>query len=185
MQVSFKVEGLKEVLAAFDELAGEIGDKKARSKILVPAVREAMKPVLTTAKSTAPVDTGALSRTLIVEARRPTRKDKRSKYIHETDTVIAAVTTKAFPKKLKNQFFAENESLYRSDKKEYRAKFKEFAYSIDFPYDARAIAQEFGSAHNAAHPFLRPAMESQAPQTAKRLGEIIGRRLLQYKAKQK
>jgi hypothetical protein len=28
-------------------------------------------------------------------------------------------------------------------------------------------------------------MESQAPQTAKRLGEIIGRRLLQYKAKQK
>jgi hypothetical protein len=43
MQASFKIEGLKEVLAAFNELAEEIGDKKANSKILVPAVREAMK----------------------------------------------------------------------------------------------------------------------------------------------
>jgi hypothetical protein len=51
--------------------------------------------------------------------------------------------------------------------------------------DARAIAQEFGTANNSAHPFLRTSMESQAPETAKRLGEIIGRRLLQYKAKQK
>jgi hypothetical protein len=51
--------------------------------------------------------------------------------------------------------------------------------------DARAIAQEFGSAQNPAHPYLRTSMESQAPQTAKRLGEIIGRRITQYKAKQK
>jgi hypothetical protein len=51
--------------------------------------------------------------------------------------------------------------------------------------DARAIAQEFGTANHGAQPFLRTAMESQAPETAKRLGEIIGRRLNQYKAKQK
>jgi len=37
--VTYKIEGLKEVLAAFNELASEIGDKKATSKILVPAAR--------------------------------------------------------------------------------------------------------------------------------------------------
>ena len=93
MQATFKIEGLKEVLAAFDELAEEIGDKKATSKILVPAVREAMQPVLNQAVANAPVDTGALKISLQIEARRPTRLDKRSKYVHNTDTVIAAVTT--------------------------------------------------------------------------------------------
>jgi HK97 gp10 family phage protein len=185
MKASFKIEGLKEVLAAFEELAVEIGDKKATSKVLVPAVREAMQPVLLSARANAPADTGALSRTLIIEARRPTRRDKRSKYITQTDTAIAAVTTKAFPKKLKKAFYAENSDLYRTNRQEYKKKFKALAKSIDFPYDARAIAQEFGTAHNAAQPYLRPAIESQAPQTAKRLGEIIARRLTQYKAKQK
>jgi hypothetical protein len=51
--------------------------------------------------------------------------------------------------------------------------------------DARAIAQEFGTAKNGAQPFLRTAMESQAADTAKRLGDIIGRRINQYKAKYK
>lgn len=185
MKASFKVEGLKEVLAAFEELAQEIGDKKATSRFLVPAVREAMQPVLASARANAPVDTGALNRTLMIEARRPTKRDKRSKYITQTDTAIAAVTTKAFPKKLKNAFYAENQNLYKTDRAAYRKKFKELAKSINFPYDARAIAQEFGTSHNAAQPYLRPAIESQAPQTAKRLGEIIGRRLNQYKAKQK
>ena len=32
MKASFKIEGLKEVLAAFEDLAEEIGDKKAKSK---------------------------------------------------------------------------------------------------------------------------------------------------------
>ena len=188
MKASFKIEGLKEVLAAFEELAEEIGDKKATGKILVPAVREALKPVLAQAVARAPVNTGGLRLSLQIEARRPTRSDRRSKYIKETDTVIGAVTT-ASGKKLAQM--SEGKGLLRARKRlasmetdahvgAYRAKnFK----GIDS--DARAIAQEFGTAHNAAHPFLRTAMESQAPDTAKRLGEIIGRRLNQYKAKQK
>jgi HK97 gp10 family phage protein len=188
MQATFKIEGLKEVLAAFNELAKEIGDKKATSKILVPAVREAMQPVLNQAVANAPVDTGGLRLSLQVEARRPTRRDKRSKYISDTDTVIAAVTT-ASGKKLAQM--SEGKGLVRARKRlagmeseghigAYRAnKFQ------GITSDARAVAQEFGSAHNGAQPFLRPAMESQAPDTAKRLGDIIGRRLNQYKAKQK
>ena len=85
MGVTFKVEGLKEVYAAFEELAAEIGDKKAQSKILVPAAREAMQPVLTQAMSNAPMDTGGLRLSLQVEARRPTKRDRRSKYITDND----------------------------------------------------------------------------------------------------
>jgi HK97 gp10 family phage protein len=178
-----EVTGLSEALAVFDELADEIGDKKATSKILVPAAREAMKPVLATAKLLAPKDTGDLARTLQIEARRPNKRDQRSKYSSPTDTVIALVTTKAFPKKKRQQFYAENASLYASDKKAYKKKFKEFAESLNFPYDARAVAQEFGSARNPAHPFMRPALETNATAVANKLGEIIGRRVEQFRAK--
>ena len=182
MQASFKIEGLKDVLAAFEELAEVIGDKKANSKILVPAVREAMQPVLTQAVANAPMDTGALKLTLQVEARRPTKRDRRSKYITQTDSVIALVTT-APGKQLKAM--SEGKGLIKSRQRLKRLGVQDSDTFMGIKSDARAIAQEFGSAHNAAHPYLRPAMESQAPQTATRLGEIIGRRLNQYKARQK
>jgi HK97 gp10 family phage protein len=152
MGVSFKLEGIGNVHAAFEELANEIGDKKATSKILVPAVREAMKPVLAKARANAPVDTGGLKRSLQVEARRPNRKDKRSKYIVSTDTVISLVTT-APGKKLAKMGIAS---------------------------DARAIAQEFGTARNPAQPYLRVALESESQNTVNILAKILARRIDQY-----
>jgi HK97 gp10 family phage protein len=153
MSVSIKLEGMGSVQAVFRELADEIGDKKANSKILIPAVRESMKPVLAKARADAPVDTGGLKRSLQVEARRPNRKDKRSKYIASTDTVISLVTT-APGKKL--------------------AK-------LGIKSDARAIAQEFGTARNPAHPYLRSALESQSTSVVNNLAGILARRIDKYK----
>jgi HK97 gp10 family phage protein len=153
MSVSIKLEGVGSVQAVFRELADEIGDKKANSKILIPAVRESMKPVLAKARADAPVDTGGLKRSLQVEARRPNRKDKRSKYIANTDTVISLVTT-APGKKL--------------------AK-------LGIKSDARAIAQEFGTARNPAHPYLRSALESQSTSVVNNLAGILARRIDKYK----
>ena len=153
MSVSIKLEGVGSVHAVFRELADEIGDKKANSKILIPAVRESMKPVLAKARADAPVDTGGLKRSLQVEARRPNRKDKRSKYIASTDTVISLVTT-APGKKL--------------------AK-------LGIKSDARAIAQEFGTARNPAHPYLRAALESQSTSVVNNLAGILARRIDKYK----
>jgi HK97 gp10 family phage protein len=178
-----EVTGLSDALAVFDELADEIGDKKATSKILIPAAREAMKPVLAQARMFAPKDTGDLARTLWIEARRPNARDKKSKYINATDTVIAVVSTKPFPKKKRQQFYEANKGLWDTDKKAYKKKFKEYAYSINFPYDARAIAQEFGTARTPAHPFMRRALESEYQNVAKSLGDIIGRRIEAFKAK--
>jgi len=151
--MSFQVVGLQEVNKIFQELADEIGDKKATSKILVPSVREAMRPVLQAAKSFVPVDTGGLRKSLQIEARRPTKKDRRSKYVTETDNVIAVVTT-ASGKKLKK---------------------------MGVKSDARSIAQEFGTANHPAHPYLRPALESEYLSVANKLGSIISKKLNQYK----
>ena len=153
--MSFQVVGLKDVNKVFQELADEIGDKKATSKILVPAVREAMKPVLQAARADAPEDTGALKRSLQIEARRPNRRDKKSKYVSSTDNVIAVVTT-ASGKKLKK---------------------------MGIKSDARSIAQEFGTAKIPAHPYLRPALESESFNVANKLGAIISKRLDKYKTR--
>lgn len=177
------VTGLSDALAVLDELADEIGDKKAKSKILIPAARESMKPVLAAAKMLAPKDTGDLANNLWIEARRPNKRDQKSKYADPKDTVIALVTTKPFPKKKRKAFYQENQALYASDKNAYRKAFKEYALLINFPYDARAVAQEFGSARNPPHSYLRPALESNASQVANSLGEIIGRRIEQFRAK--
>ena len=153
MSVSIKLEGVGSVQAVFRELADEIGDKKANSKILIPAVRESMKPVLAKAIAEAPEDTGGLKRSLQVEARRPNRKDKRSKYIANTDTVISLVTT-ASGKKL--------------------AK-------LGIKSDARAMAQEFGTARNPKHSYLRVALESESQNTVNTLAGILARRIDKYK----
>lgn len=152
---SIKLTGMAEVEDALNRLNEDFGDKMARSKVLVPAVREAMKPVLAQARSNAPIDTGGLRRSLQVEARRPTRKDKGSKYVSSTDTVIALVTT-APGKKL--------------------AK-------MGINSDARAIAQEFGTAKTPAHPYLRTAMESQSSIVVENLKDILIRRIDTFRKK--
>lgn len=155
MGVSIKLEGIGDVDKALKALEQEFGDKMARSKVLVPAVREALKPVLAQAKANAPKDSGDLQKSLIIEARRPTRRDRRSKYVTQTDTVIAAVTT-ASGKKL--------------------AK-------MGIKSDARAIAQEFGTAHNPAQPYLRTALESNAQTTVDNLAGILARRIEKFNTK--
>ena len=124
MDLKVTWEGFKDFENLLNEIENDFGEKDAK-KILRNASREAMKPVLTMAKMNAPKDTGDLARTMQIEARRPTKKDIRSKYINETDSVIALITTKAFPKKLKKQFYEENAALYETDKAAYNKKLKE------------------------------------------------------------
>lgn len=188
MSVTIKLEGVGDVAKAFDVLAAEIGDKKATSKILVPAVREAIKPVLSAAQQNAPVDSGALRMMLQVEARRPTKRDRRSKYINQNDTVIAAVTT-ASGKKMSQWNAAMGTEKGRRTMQKRMSKAGMTAEQIKefrgFKSDARAVAQEFGTSRNGAQPYLRPALEANAQSTVNRLATILKRRLEQYRAKHK
>lgn len=180
MGVVVKLEGIGDVHLAFEQLVNEIGDKKATSKVLVPSVREAMKPVLARAQANAPVDSGGLKLSLIVEARRPTKRDRRSKYITQTDTVIASVTT-ASGKKL--AAMSEGKGLLRARKRLIKlgASEQQASEFMGIESDARAMAQEFGTSRHGAQPYLRPAIESMAQQTVDTLGKVLGRRIEQFK----
>jgi HK97 gp10 family phage protein len=198
----FEITGMAETLEVFRQLTDEIGDKKGNSKVLVPAVKEAMKPVLAMAKMLAPKDTGVLAKSLTISARKPTRNDKKSKYVNEGDTAIAIVTTRKIPKKLKAKFANAHAALLadysnsaagswhrKNTYKNIRSKKKSFYASMGIPYDGRAPANEwgtkteFGSAHNSAQPFMRPALESRGKEAADLLGQIIFKKIEQYKAK--
>jgi len=179
---TFKFEGLSDVLQVFDELAREIGDKEARSKILIPATKKAMQPVLGMAQQNAPVDTGGLRLSLQVEARRPSRRDRRSKYVSNTDTVIAVVTT-ASGRKLKQM--SEGKGLERSRKRLAKMGMEQQDASrfMGVDSDARAIAQEFGTARNPAQPYLRPSLENNAMVVANDLGQTLATQINKYKSR--
>ena len=180
MSVKFAVSGLKETLEVFKKFQEQFGDKDAKSKILIPAVRDAMKPVLSMAKALSPKDTGALDRSMYITARRPTRKDMKSRYITPKDSVISLVSSRPIPKKLKQQFNAQFGSLKG---KEYKKAKRKFYNETGFMFDARAIANEFGTAKMSSKPFLRISLESQAQMVASQLGMILKQKMDSYKAK--
>lgn len=182
MDAKFEVTGLKETLEVFNELQAEIGDKDAKSKVLIPAVRDAMKPVLAMAKATAPKDTGLLQNSLYITARRPSKKDMKSRYINPSDSVISLVSTRPIPKKLKREF----QSSYGHLKgKAYTNERRKFYKEHGFSYDARAIANEFGTGKMSANPFMRSSLESQAQSVTALLGNILKLKIERFRSKQK
>lgn len=187
MATTFDVKGLKETLEVFEQLRIDIGNKNATSKILVPAVKEAMKPVLAMAESHAPVDTGLLQHSLTIVGRKPTNSDRKSRYVTGLDDAIAIVTTRPIPKKTKGAMWNAVGHLYKSGKgadnsafKSARRKFYESEGSL---YDARAIANEFGTVNRQAKPFLRISLESQGQSVTESLGQILKQKIEQYRSK--
>lgn len=176
----FEVQGLSDTLAVFAELADQIGDKQSKSKILIPAVKEAMTPVLVTAEHHAPYDTGLLEKSLYLTARRPTKKDQKSIYINPTDSVVAIVSTRNIPRKLKKEVKSKFGHLTGKAFKRARKRFYE---EKGIFYDARAVASEFGTANRSAKPFMRISLESQAQSVTQRLGEILRQKMENYRRK--
>jgi HK97 gp10 family phage protein len=165
-KITFEFKGFKELQEVFTEIQEDFGEKDQK-KILVSGVRQAMKPVLQMARMRAPVDTGALSQSLRIEARKPSSKDKRSRYYNPGQVAMALVTTAPgnvlAKKKWKNQ---------KTGKKE-----------VGIESDARANVQEFGSYKMAAHPYMRTSLESQSQQVTDNLGNNLGLALQKYRAK--
>jgi hypothetical protein len=185
MGFTFKIDGAKDTLAVFDDLRDQIGDARKSSRILTKVARDAMKPVLAMAKSltSAHMDTGMLNRSLDIVSRRPSKKDMRSNYILPTDSVIAMVTTKPIPRKLKSEMHAEVGHLWESDKKSFKKARKKFYESKDVFYDARAVATEFGTANRSANPYLRISLESQQQSVAQLVQMLLAKEIEKYKAK--
>jgi hypothetical protein len=183
MEEQFRITGLKETLQLFQDLASEIGDREARSKVLIPAVKEAMKPVLYAAKMYANSnETNMLRDSLHITGKRATNRDRKSRYVTTTDSVLAFVSTKPIPKKLKKKFHKEFHKSGKG-KTEYKSAAKSFYGAHNIFYDARAVVNEFGTANRPAKPYLRPALEGQAEFVADLLGQLLNQKIRQYRGK--
>ena len=178
--VVIKLEGIGEVDKALRQLEADFGQKESAKRVLVPAVREALRPALNQAIANAPKDTGGLALSLQIEARRPTSRDRRSKYITQTDTVMGAITT-ASSKKLAKM--SEGKGLLSARRKLKKLGFENAEAFTGVASDARAIVQEFGSATTPSTPYLRPALEANAQTTVNNLGQILARRINEYRSK--
>lgn len=179
--IVIKLEGIGDVDKALRDLEADFGQKESAKRVLVPAVRESLRPVLMAAIQNAPRDTGGLALSLQIEARRPTARDRRSKYITQTDTVMGAITT-ASGKKLARM--STGKGLLTARKKLKKMGFENAESFTGIESDARAIAQEFGTARNPASPYLRPALEANAQTTVNRLADILKRRIAEFRSKQ-
>ena len=165
--VKVEFEGFAETDALFRQITNDFGVKDA-SNMMRNAVRQSMKPVLDTARAIAPKDTGALAASLQVETRRPSRKDRNSKYIYAGDVVIGAVTTASGKQLAKRKF----KNVSTGEKQ------------VGIESDARAMVMEFGTAKSPAKPYLRPALEKSSAAVTGSLGESLAVQLKKYKAKQ-
>lgn len=178
--VTFKVKGLQELAETFSQMKDDFGEKDSK-KTLQTATLKAMKnDILPTAEMLAPINTGLLQSNLVAVAKKPSNSDKRSVYVSQTDTVIGLVQTRAIPKKVKKTI----KELYGNlSKSEYKNKRKEFLEEKGLLYDARAIANEFGTAKMVGKPFLRPALESKKEAVLSTLVTEFDKALKKYKDK--
>ncbi len=104
-----KTEGFKELHDVLLEMANDIGYKKTARRVLVPAVKASMQPVLDMAKTLAPYDeknttTPHLRDTLRLNARVPSDRDMRSMYIDQNDAVIGIVSVKTDKRGISQEF---------------------------------------------------------------------------------
>jgi hypothetical protein len=172
--VTFEFEGWQEFQELCDQIEEDYGPDDQR-KILRTAVRNSLRPVLEMAQSLVPKDTGALAASLQIEARKPTAKDKRSKYAVPTEIIIGRVTTAPGSKLAKKRFH----NLHNT---------KSNIKQVGIESDGRAMFMEFGfhdknGVYHAPHPYLRPAMERMSPQVLQIIGGELGKALESYKSK--
>jgi len=176
----FEYEGFKEADELFRQIEKDFGEKDAQN-IMRNAVRLSMQTVLKASRNLAPKDTGAMAASLQVETRRPSKRDKNSKYVYQNDAVIGLVTT-ASGKKLAEKKF---KNIKTGKKEVFKTIVKEQKFGDDIiSTDQRVSAMEFGNAKTGAKPFLRPALEMSAGVVADSLGNSLKIKLEQYKAKQ-
>lgn len=74
------------------QMGNEFGYTDVNKRTLVPALKKALMTALPTAQSLVRSDTGQLKESLSVTSKRPTDKDKRSKYIYDSDAAIAILS---------------------------------------------------------------------------------------------
>jgi len=175
--------GFKDFENLLDQITDDFGEKDAQ-KILRNACRTAMIPVLNAARSNLEmhgnIDTGQLIKSLQIEARRPTARDKRSIYSTPTMIMISRVTVAPGRKFVTDEAGKKTKNFTKTFRN-VKTQAKQYMHS-----DARAFAIEFGTARwlkGEGMPFLRPALEANAQAVTNSLVASLGQALQKYRSK--
>jgi len=104
-----KLTGFKELNDVLVQMGEDFCYGKTASRVLIPAIKAALQPVLEKAKQLAPYDdknhsTPHLMDTLRLNARTPTQKDQRSIYSEKNDVAIGIVTVKTDKRGMSQEF---------------------------------------------------------------------------------
>ena len=102
--MSVETYGFDDFDKILTEMGEEFGYTDVNKKVLIPALRDAMKSTLPTAQSLARINSGRMKSTIKIEARRPNAKDKQSKYVYQNDAAIAILSVKKSAVSLGEEF---------------------------------------------------------------------------------
>jgi HK97 gp10 family phage protein len=191
-----KFYGFGELQDVLNVISKEWGVTDAKKNVLVPAARSAMKIVLEAAKRNLypghGLDTGQLQRTLSINARTVTGKDRRSKYVKSGDLIIAQVSSKLYKKYLDNPNPKTGKLTNVGDISDARAIAVEYGTknknkSVDITglskRSATALQRELGTVRMEARPYLRPALEKNHNEVAEKLRLELKNRIEKYRSK--
>lgn len=144
--VSVRVDGLKELDAALGELS-----KGAARGALRRALIKAAEPMRAAAERNAPVDTGALKRSIIVTSKIDNRAGKAeyAAVMKGGGSKAQAVGALRDARRAKGIGESFAEAFMGPAKSGKRASIK-------------AVVQEFGSRKQGAQPYMRPAFDTEA-----------------------
>lgn len=104
-----KLTGFKELNDVLVQMGEDFCYGKTASRVLIPAIKAALQPVLEKAKQLAPYDdknhsTTHLRDTLRLNARTPTQRDQRSQYSEKNDIAIGIVTVRTDKRGMSQEF---------------------------------------------------------------------------------
>lgn len=104
-----KLTGFKELNDVLVQMGEDLCYAKTARRVLIPAVKAAMQPVLQSARLLVPFDenndtTKHLRDTLRLNARVPTQKDQRSMYADKNAVAIAIVSVKSDKRAISQEF---------------------------------------------------------------------------------
>ena len=102
--MSVNTYGFEDFDAVLTQMGQEFGYTDVNKKVLIPALRNAMKITAPYAKGLARANTGTMRNSIMVEARRPSDRDKKSKYIYDNDAAIAIISVRQSPVSLGEEF---------------------------------------------------------------------------------
>jgi HK97 gp10 family phage protein len=108
--INFKIEGLKELEEVLVKIGDEFGGSdKVVSKVLKPAVREAIKPIHAMAVSMAPYDETNYTQTHLktsikMAVRQTNQRDHRSAFVNKNAVVSGLVYAKTDERRLAMEF---------------------------------------------------------------------------------